>query len=155
MERVDRLIPYEDNARTHSKASIAKLAKIIDTVGWTSPIIVAGRRILAGHARRLAALKLGIETVPVIDLKHLSRAQQEAVILSDNRIALEGGWDQGLLINAFERLKEYGGIDFSAIGFDPGEISKLFGEEPPPPKQPKRTTIRTVECPECHHAFSP
>jgi hypothetical protein len=153
-ERVDRLIPFEGNARTHSKASIDKLCKLITAFGWTSPILVAGRKILAGHARRLAAMKLGIEIVPVIDLKHLTRAQQEAVILSDNRAALDGGWDQGLLTDAFERLKEEG-IDFDLTGFDPGQVSSIFGDVESAPPTPVRTTTKTVECPECGHAFSP
>jgi DNA modification methylase len=127
-ERVDRLIPFEGNARTHSKASIDKLCKLITAFGWTSPILVAGRKILAGHARRLAAMKLGIEIVPVIDLKHLTRAQQEAVILSDNRAALDGGWDQGLLTDAFERLKEFG-FDLELTAFDPSEFKFYLGDE--------------------------
>lgn len=154
--RVDRLIPFEGNARTHSKASIDKLCKLITAVGWTSPMLVAGRNILAGHARRLAAIKLGIEIVPVIDLKHLTRPQQEAVILSDNRLALEGGWDQGLLTDAFERL-EAGGIDFGLTAFDPGEIANIFGDPEPdlnaPLSEPSDT--QNVTCPECGHSFSP
>lgn len=153
-ERVDRLIPFEGNARTHSKASIDKLCKLITEFGWTSPILVAGRNILAGHARRLAAIKLGIEIVPVINLKHLTRPQQEAVILSDNRSALDGGWNQGLLTDAFERLKEKG-IDFNLTAFDPGQVVNIFGDAPPPATPPKRTTTKTVECPNCHHEFAP
>lgn len=151
--RVDRLIPFEGNARTHSKASIDKLCKLITEFGWTSPMLVAGRYILAGHARRLAAIKLGIEIVPVIDLKHLTRPQQEAVILSDNRAALDGGWDQGLLTDAFERLKE-DGIDFALTAFDPGQVSNIFGDPQSAPP-PIRRTEKTVECPQCHHAFAP
>jgi ParB-like nuclease family protein len=151
--RVDQLIPFEGNARTHSRESIDKLCNLITAFGWTSPILVAGRKILAGHARRLAALKLGIEIVPVIDLKHLTRAQQEAVILSDNRAALDGGWDVGLLSEAFDRLKEMD-VDLALTAFDADDLTRLFDapEQEPPPV---RRTEKTVECPKCHHAFSP
>jgi hypothetical protein len=154
IERVENLVPFEGNARTHPPASIDKLAKLITEFGWTSPILVAGRKIIAGHARRLAALKLGMETVPVIDLKHLTPLQREACILSDNRSALDGGWDEVLLTDALERLSE-GGFDLPLTAFDDGELNGLLDDPEPLEPPPVRSTIKTVECPACHHAFSP
>lgn len=126
-ELVGKLIPFEGNARTHPPASIDKLAKLITAFGWTNPILVAGRNIIAGHARRLAAMKLGMERVPVIDLKHLSELDREAVILSDNRSALDGGWDETLLSEAMERLSD-GGYDTALTAFDDGEVKRLLGD---------------------------
>ena len=92
MWSVEKLIPYARNARTHSDEQIAQVAASIVEFGWTSPILVGGDGvIIAGHARLLAARKLKMTEVPVIVLGHLSEAQRRALVLADNKLALNAG----------------------------------------------------------------
>ena len=92
------LIPYARNPRTHSDAQVAQIAASIREFGWTNPVLVDGANgIIAGHGRVLAARKLGLERVPVIELAHMSEAQKRAYVLADNQLALNAGWDEALL----------------------------------------------------------
>jgi len=87
---IDRLKPYERNPRTHSPEQITKIAASLLKFGWTNPILVDGDAgIIAGHGRLLAARELGMTTVPVIELSHLTDAQKRAYVIADNRLALE------------------------------------------------------------------
>src|SRR5690349_9000033 len=89
------LIPYARNARSHSEAQVALIAGSIREFGFTNPILVDGDHgIIAGHGRVLAARKLNLTSVPVIELAHLSEAQRKAYILADNQLALNAGWDR-------------------------------------------------------------
>ena len=126
LKRVDGLIPYERNARTHTPEQIDKLCRLIVANGWTNPILVAGQHILAGHARHAAALRLGLDRVPTIDLSHLTEDERRAVILSDNRSALDAGWDRELLAIELGELRD-GGFDLALTGFDMPELGALFG----------------------------
>ncbi len=95
---MDALIPYARNARTHSEAQVALIAGSIREFGFNNPVLVDGENgIIAGHGRVLAARKLGLATVPVIELAHLTEAQKRAYILADNRLAEQAGWDRELL----------------------------------------------------------
>src|SRR5438132_1946030 len=86
---VGRLVPYTRNPRTHTDAQVAQIAASIREFGWTNPILVDGHNgIIAGHGRLMAARKLGLATVPVIELAGLSEAQKKAYIIADNRLAL-------------------------------------------------------------------
>ncbi|HEX7636326.1 MAG TPA: site-specific DNA-methyltransferase [Noviherbaspirillum sp.] len=128
---VDALVPYARNARTHSDEQIAQIAASIVEFGWTNPILVDGERgVIAGHGRLMAARKLGLMEVPVIELSHLTPMQKRAYILADNRIAENAGWDDALLRIELEELQlaEY---DLDLTGFDADEIDKLLdgGEE--------------------------
>jgi hypothetical protein len=156
--RIDSLIPNERNARLHSRESVDALAVQIETNGWTNPILVAGKRnnILAGHRRRLAAIKLKMIFCPVIDIGHLKPAQRRAYIIWDNKSTIEGEWDEELLALELGDLRD-GGFDLSLTGFDAGELAGLFQDHDPvpPATPPVRTTTKTVECPECHHSFAP
>jgi hypothetical protein len=154
MARTADLIPYERNARTHSPEQIDKLCRLIQANQFTNRILVAGKHILAGHARRLAALKLGMESVPVRDLSYLSAAQRRALILSDNRSALDAGWDEDLKSEELLELRELG-VDLDLTGFDADEISALFDEPEMPPSPPERHTSKSVVCPACQHEFAP
>src|ERR1700750_913488 len=88
------LIPFANNARTHSDAQGAQIAASIREFGWTNPILVDGDNgIIAGHGRLLAARKLGMHDVPVIELAGLSVAQKRALVIADNKLALNAGWD--------------------------------------------------------------
>ena len=90
------LIPYARNARTHSDAQVAEIAASIREFGFTNPILVDGDNgIIAGHGRLLAARKLGLAEVPVIELAGLSEAQKRAYVIADNKLALNAGWDTG------------------------------------------------------------
>jgi DNA modification methylase len=124
--RVDALVPYARNARTHSDAQVARIAASIREFGWTNPILVDGDRgIIAGHGRLLAARKLGMAEVPVIELSHLSEAQKRAYILADNRLALDAGWDEELLRIELGDLRDLG-FDLDLTGFGADEIGKLL-----------------------------
>ena len=117
MVRVGDLIPYARNARTHSDAQIAQIAASIKEFGWTNPILVDGEKgLIAGHGRLAAARKLGMEEVPVIELTHLSETQKKALILADNKLALNADWDEQLLDLELEEL-ELQGFDISLAGF--------------------------------------
>src|SRR5215213_2115436 len=95
---VTGLIPYANNARTHSDEQVAEIAASIRAFGWTNPILVDGTNgVIAGHGRLLAARKLGLSSVPVIELSGLSDADRRAYVLADNKLALNAGWDDALL----------------------------------------------------------
>ena len=105
---VDRLLPYARNARTHSDEQIAQVAASMREFGWTNPILVgADNDVLAGHARLLAARRLGMSEVPVIQLGHLSEAQRRALVIADNQLAITGAsWDEKTLRLELAALQE-------------------------------------------------
>src|SRR5688500_3851999 len=122
---VTALIPYVRNARTHSDAQVAQIAASIREFGWTNPILVDGDNgIIAGHGRLLAARKLGLSEVPVIELAGLSEAQKRAYVIADNKLALNAGWDNELLALEFGDLESLG-FDLSLTGFDDLEIASI------------------------------
>jgi ParB-like chromosome segregation protein Spo0J len=95
---VDRLIPFINNPRTHTPEQVAQVAASIAEFGFVNPILVGvDNVIIAGHARLLAAKKLGMSEVPVIVLGHLSEAQRRALVIADNRLGLNAGWDEEML----------------------------------------------------------
>ncbi|QWP77509.1 site-specific DNA-methyltransferase [Lysobacter sp. K5869] len=121
------LIPYARNARTHSDAQVAQIAASIVEFGWTNPILVDGANgVIAGHGRLLAARQLGLDTVPVIELAHLSPAQKRAYILADNRLAENAGWDDELLALELAELRD-ADFDLDLLGFSDEEIDELLG----------------------------
>lgn len=129
---VDRLVPYERNARTHDDAQIAKIAASIAEFGFTNPILVDGRDgIVAGHGRLMAARKIGLAEVPVIVLDHLTEQQRRAYVLADNRLALDAGWDEQLLSDELADLQG-DGFDLALIGFNAGEIDQLLADDDEP-----------------------
>jgi hypothetical protein len=123
---IDRLIPYARNSRTHSDEQVAQVAASIVEFGWTNPILVgADGVIIAGHARLLAARKLKILEVPVIVLDHLSETQRRALILADNKLALNAGWDDEMLRVELESLKE-DAFDLDLVGFTDEELAEIL-----------------------------
>src|SRR5690349_7473477 len=105
------LIPYARNARTHSDEQVAQIVASIREFGFTNPILVDGENgIIAGHGRLLAARKLGMTSVPVIELAGMSEAQKRAYIIADNKLSLNAGWDEDLL--GLELA------DLGSLGFD-------------------------------------
>ena len=124
--KVEALIPYARNPRTHSDAQIAKIAASIVEYGWTNPILVDGDNgIIAGHGRLAAARKLGLEQVPVIELAHLTSAQKRALVIADNRLALDAGWDEAMLALELAELSE-SGYELALTGFDSSELERLL-----------------------------
>jgi DNA modification methylase len=120
------LIPYARNPRTHSDAQVAQIAASVREFGWTNPVLVDGANgIIAGHGRVLAARKLCLEQVPVIELAHMSEAQKRAYVLADNQLALNAGWDEALLRLELADLSELG-FDLGLIGFADGELERLL-----------------------------
>jgi DNA modification methylase len=125
---VDRLLPYARNARTHSAEQVAQIAASIAEFGWTNPILVGPNGIIiAGHARLLAARKLGMTEVPVIVLDHLTESQRRALVLADNRLALNAGWDEEMLRVEMAALDE-DGFNLELVGFTDDEIEDLLRE---------------------------
>jgi DNA modification methylase len=123
---VDKLVPYARNARTHSPEQVAQVAASIIEFGWTNPVLVGSDGvIIAGHARLAAARKLGMTEVPVIVLDHLNENQRKALILADNRLALNAGWDNEMLRLEMEALKD-GGFDLDVMGFTDAELDQIF-----------------------------
>lgn len=121
MKRVDELIPYARNARTHSPEQVAKIAGSIKEFGFINPVIISqDGGILAGHGRVLAAQKLGLEEVPCIEESHLTDTQRRAYILADNRLSLDAGWDEEMLRLEIKDLATH--IDMGLTGFTDMEI---------------------------------
>lgn len=124
---IDELIPYANNARTHSDEQVAQIAASIKEFGWTNPILIDSENgIIAGHGRLAAARKLGFMNVPAIQLNGLSKAQKKALILADNKLALNAGWDEKLLAIELEELKA-SDYDLALTGFSEEELGELFG----------------------------
>jgi ParB-like chromosome segregation protein Spo0J len=106
---IGRLLPYVRNARTHSDEQVAQVAASIVEFGWTNPILVAGNgTIIAGHARLAAARKLQMDEVPVIVLDHLTETQRRALVLADNKLAMNAGWDGDMLRVEMKSLEQDG-----------------------------------------------
>jgi hypothetical protein len=115
---VGGLIPYARNARTHSDEQVAQIAASIRNFGWTNPILVDGYgSVIAGHGRLLAAKKLGLSEVPVIELAQMSDEEKRAYVIADNQLALNAGWDPEMLSLELGELVAFG-FDLSLTGFD-------------------------------------
>ena len=97
-KKVNELIPYINNSRTHSEEQVNQIVASINEFGFTNPLLIDEKdSIIAGHGRLLASKKLGMEEVPCIVLKGLTEAQKKAYIIADNKMALNAGWDDELL----------------------------------------------------------
>lgn len=118
---IDKLVPYALNAKNHPDAEIEKLANSILTYGWTQPIVIwTNGEIIAGHGRRLAAIKLGRSRVPVIVRSDLTKDQADALRLADNRVTGQS-YDMALIQDELRRLAETD-IDLTTLGFDEKEL---------------------------------
>lgn len=120
---VDKLVPYAANARTHSEAQVAQLARSIEQFGFNVPVLVDDAGVLiAGHGRLMAAKSLGMETVPAIRLSHLTEEQAKAFRLADNQLALNAGWDISLLLAELDALPTFTPVD---LGFDVADLENM------------------------------
>lgn len=128
--KISDLHPYERNAKTHSKEQVAKIAASIKEFGFVSPCLVdRDMNIIAGHGRMLAALELGMKTVPCVFVEGLTDEQRRAYILADNKLTELGGWDMELVNFELSELDALG-FDVDLTGFELGDISEDdFGDE--------------------------
>ena len=143
---LDRLIPHARNARTHSDAQVAQIAGSIAEFGFVNPVLVGDDGVIvAGHGRIMAARKLGLDQAPVIVLAHLSPTQRRALMIADNQIASNSGWDDEMLAAELAALKEED-FDLDLLGFDDAALDRLLAdtieateasdEAPEPPANP-------------------
>lgn len=142
------LIPYAENARTHSPDQVAQIAASIAEFGFVNPVLVDAAGVLvAGHGRVMAAKRLGMAAVPAIRLAHLTEAQARALRLADNQIALNSGWDEALLAAEIARIRDEAIVDLDVLGFSGMELDRLLAaadaglgddadEAPEPPAVP-------------------
>ncbi len=152
LRRVADLVPYERNTRVHSPEVVARLVAIIGEMGWTSPILVDGQGIVAGHKRRLAALSIYADggtirlpgghvlpdgTVPVIDVTGWTEAQRRAYVIADNQTTIESEWDGEMLKLELGWLADQG-FDMDLTGFDDetlaAALASIDGEDAPEPQ---------------------
>jgi DNA modification methylase len=138
------LIPYARNARTHSEAQVALIAGSIREYGFTNPVLVDGSNgIIAGHGRVMAAGKLGLATVPVIELAHLSETQKRAYILADNKLAEQAGWDRELLALELGDLQDMA-VDLTSLGFDARDLDALLNAGAVDPREDEVPPVPAV-----------
>lgn len=121
-----RLIPYVRNARTHSPDQVAQIAASIAEFGFVNPVLIGSDDVIvAGHGRVMAAERLGLAEVPVIVLSHLSEAQRRALVIADNRIAENAGWDEAMLKAEIAALNE-DAFELDLLGFAEDELGRLL-----------------------------
>jgi ParB-like chromosome segregation protein Spo0J len=159
--KIEKLIPYARNSRTHSDEQVAQVAASIREFGFTNPVLIdAEDGIIAGHGRVMAARKLGLAEVPCIRLGHLTETQKRAYIIADNKLALNSGWDEEMLGLELAELREMD-FDLDLVGFDAGEIEAALnpvevdfapGTEDDQGKLDEKSPI---ECPHCRKFFVP
>jgi len=157
---VSSLIPYARNSRTHSDAQVGQIAASIKEFGFLNPIIVDGDNgIIAGHGRVLAAQKLGLAELPVIEAGHLSDAQRRAYIIADNKLAMNAGWDDEILRVELDAL-DVEGFDLELTGFSLDEVATLLidGSDFEPGSEDDQGQLdkldpKIVTCPHCSKEF--
>ena len=126
MVAVEKLVPYVNNARTHSPEQITKLRSSLREFGFINPVIIdKDYGVIAGHGRLMAAKEEGIKEVPCVLVDYLTEAQKKAYIIADNRFAQDAGWDEELLRIEIESLQAEA-FDVSLTGFEDQEIADLF-----------------------------
>lgn len=128
-KKVNELIPYINNSRTHSEEQVNQIVASINEFGFTNPLLIDEKdNIIAGHGRLLASKKLKMEEVPCIVLSGLTEAQKKAYIIADNKMALNAGWNEELLKIELENLKELD-FDLELTGFNVDELDDIFKVE--------------------------
>lgn len=154
---IEALIPYVNNARTHSDAQVAQIAASMKEWGWTNPILVDETGlIIAGHGRVMAARKLGLTEAPVMVAKGWTEAQKKAYVLADNQLAANAGWNAELLSTELKGL-DASGFDLTLLGF--GDLGALLTlptfEAGTEDEQSRidRISPQIVTCPGCGEKF--
>lgn len=157
--KIDRLIPYARNSRTHSDEQVAQIAASIKEWGWTTPVLVDDTgQIIAGHGRIMAARKLGMSEVPVIVAEGWTDAQKRAYVIADNKLALNAGWDQEKLQIELVDLKTEN-FNMDLLGFDANELNLTmgFGADFLPGSVEGQSNLDQKSptiCPSCGHEFN-
>lgn len=128
--KVDSLVPYARNARTHSPEQVAQIAASIQEYGFTVPVLIDPKgNLIAGHGRVMAAKSIGLDEVPVMVAKGWSAAKRRAYVLLDNKLALNAGWDDDLLKLELSELRSEG-FDIGSLGFDAAELAGILDVKP-------------------------
>jgi len=123
------LVPYAQNARSHTETQVAQIAKSIEEFGFTNPVLIsADNSIIAGHGRVMAAKLLSMADVPCFRLSHLTEEQQRLYVIADNKLALNAGWDEDMLRLELGELRDLG-ANLGLTGFDASEVDALFLDE--------------------------
>jgi hypothetical protein len=123
---IDKLVPYVNNARTHSPEQVDQIAASIKEFGFNNPVLIDKKNgIIAGHGRVQAARKLELKEVPTVRLEHLTETQKKAFIIADNKIAMNAGWDDELLALELKDLDDVM-FDLNLTGFDAAQINEMF-----------------------------
>lgn len=154
MVSIDKLVPYEKNARTHTEQQVQQIADSIKEFGFVNPVLIDGNfGIIAGHGRVLGAKLLGMTEVPAVFVEDLSEAKKRAYILADNKLAEKAGWDIELVSLELEELENLG-FDISLTGFDKIEqtdidIDSFFEQS----GEPKNKEPKKIQCPHCGEWF--
>ena len=126
---VAELVPYAKNARTHSPEQVNQIARSIESFGFVNPVLVGDDKVIvAGHGRLMAANELGMKTVPVIVLSHLDEVQRRALVLADNKLAENAGWDEELLKLELQALEDLD-FDLDIVGFSLDELNDLLVDD--------------------------
>lgn len=151
---INKLVPYEKNARTHSPEQVAKIARSIKEFGFINPVLIDGNfGIIAGHGRVEGAKSLGMTEVPCLFVEDLTEAQKRAYILADNKLALDAGWDDEILKEELLGLKEMN-FDISITGFEDYDASSInidnFFEQA---EEQKEKEPKKIQCPHCGEWF--
>ena len=125
-KKLSELIAYSGNARTHSRAQVAQIVASIKEFGFTNPVLCNPEGVLiAGHGRVMAAKRLKLKTVPAMVISGLSEAQHAALVLADNKLALNAEWDEELLAEELRRLSD-GGYNIALTGFNDDECAQFL-----------------------------
>lgn len=154
----EELLPYDDNANTHTPDQVDQIVNSIEEFGFTNPLIIdEDDGIMAGHGRYLAAKHMGLDAIPCVRLSHLTAEQKRAYIIADNQIARNSEWDEELLTKELEYLDNEE-FDLDLLGFDEETLNALIGEEEEESdkkerKKPPKIKV-THTCPACGHEFS-
>jgi hypothetical protein len=137
---IERLIAYVRNARTHSDEQVAQIAASIAEFGFVNPVLIGTDDVIvAGHGRVLAAKRLGLAEVPVIVLDHLNEAQRRALVIADNKLAENAGWDEAMLRAELAALREED-FDLDILGFSDADLLRILDSIDPsglPPPEGK------------------
>ena len=155
---IDRLIPYANNARTHSAEQVAQIAASIKEWGWTTPVLVDEQgSIIAGHGRTLAAHKLKMTEIPVMVAEGWSDAKKRAYIIADNKLAMNAGWDNEMLALELGEIGELG-FDLDLTGFKAEEIQTLQPPDFEPGTEEDQGKLdeldpKWIACPHCGKEF--
>lgn len=155
---INSLTAYTKNSRTHDESQIKQIAASIKEFGFTNPLLIDNKNnIIAGHGRLMAAKLLNLDSVPTITLDGLSDTQKRAYIIADNKLALNAGWDNELLMIELNSLND-DDFDMDLLGFDVASLAIAMGlgadfDAGTSEDQGKLDKIEPIVCPACSHEF--